>query len=288
MTDGPSGGQYPVESWTAAVDWVTQVYDDAEQADRAEWRAESWIADERERGNRVQRFGLGGFVGQSAGGICVGRRGSSVLVQATSDRAQWAYSALRAIGGAPSRLDLALTVTTVSGAFAPPVDAYSGAAANRGRGRQTESRTLIQNKSGGLTCYVGSPKSEMRMRVYDKGAESGDCPPGERWRWEVQLRRERAKQYSTALGTAPPREAVVAGLVLSHCQRVGVPSPALGSIPPIVPTVRQNTDAADSLEWLRKGVAPAVQRLLLFYPRDTVMAALGLADGEKAPNGASH
>jgi hypothetical protein len=288
MTEGEAGTQYPVVGWTAGVDWLTQVYEVPEQADRAEWRAEQWIADERERGNRVLRFGLGGFAGQSAGGISVGRRGSSVLVQATSDRAQWAYSALRAIGGHPSRVDLHLTALTASRAFVPPVDAYNDAPASRGRGRRTESRTLIQNKAGGLTCYVGSPKSEMRMRIYDKGAESGDTPPGEKWRWEIQLRRQRASQYATALGPATPEEAAVAALVLAHCQRVGVRRPELGSVLPNPPAAPQSTDAADSLEWLRKGVSPAVQRLLLFYPRATVMAALGLDDGVTAPFGASH
>lgn len=42
----------------------------------------------------------------------------------------------------------------------------------------------------GVTTYLGSPKSEAMVRVYDKAAESGNAGAGVRW--EVQLRGKRA------------------------------------------------------------------------------------------------
>jgi len=52
----------------------------------------------------------------------------------------------------------------------------------------------------GCTLYVGSPKSDKRLRIYNKSAESGEVPEsGEYVRFELQLRDDYAERAFTAL-----------------------------------------------------------------------------------------
>src|SRR5688500_9694580 len=109
MTDPEGSAQYPVECWSAGVDWITQVYDETRAGEQAWYRAMGWIEEAVAAGEKRQGFTLAGFRGQSAGGVSCSRSGSSVLVQVTSGVADGAFSVLSSIGGYPTRLDLALT-----------------------------------------------------------------------------------------------------------------------------------------------------------------------------------
>lgn len=276
-TGSASGGEYPVLAWWADVDWITQVYEDPDEAERATWRAELWQEERHAGGDRVRSWSLAGYAGRQCGGIAFGRRGGSAVVQVTSSSAGEAFGVLAALGGRPSRLDLALTVDMPPGQFDPPGEAYRATLGQNGRGRRTDARTLIQNNSGGATCYVGSGSSEQRMRVYDKGAEEESAPPGQRWRWEVQARRVRARAHATMLAAAPHRQSAVASHVLGHIAHLGLRAPGC-KMPCSHPCgVQPTSDAADTLRWLETGVRPAVERILRIYPRDTILQALGLA-----------
>lgn len=53
----------------------------------------------------------------------------------------------------------------------------------------------VNISSAGKSLYHGSPKSDIRIRIYDKAAER-NCPAGTHWiRVELQLRRDRAKKF---------------------------------------------------------------------------------------------
>ena len=145
--------------------------------------------------------------------------------------------------------------------------------------------TLIQNTFGGLTCYGGSASSEIRMRIYDKGAESGDAPPGELWRWELQLRRKKAVGYAKALDSAPSRQSAVASLVHGHTSRLGLRTPDIPLGAAVIPAVDTSTDSSNTMRWLAEGVRPSIERLLNVYDRDTILAALGLAEPLRESDG---
>lgn len=276
-TPSASPPEYPVLAWWADVDWITQVYEDADEAERATWRAELWQEERHAAGDRVRSWSLAGFAGRQCGGIAYGRRGTSAVVQVTSQRAGEAFGVLTALGGRPSRLDLALTAETLPGQFDPPSEAYTAILGQNGRGRRTDARTLIQSTGGGATCYVGSGSSEQRLRVYDKGVEEESAPPGTRWRWEVQARRVRARAHATMLAAAPHRESAVASHVLGHLRHLGLRAPGCNSPCSHPCGVHTTPDAANTLRWLETGVAPAVERILRIYPRETILRALGLA-----------
>ena len=64
----------------------------------------------------------------------------------------------------------------------------------------------VTKSSKGTSCYIGSPKSDIRFRIYDKAAERGKI--GEHWiRIEMQLRDDHALNF--ALLKAPVGEKFV-------------------------------------------------------------------------------
>lgn len=77
----------------------------------------------------------------------------------------------------------------------------------------------LERSSQGVCCYLGSPQSDLRIRVYDKAAEQGyDI----HWtRFELQLRDEHAQAFVDRIGGDAGK--CFLG-VLSHFCRVVVPS----------------------------------------------------------------
>jgi phage replication initiation protein len=129
----------------------------------------------------------------------------------------WAYlKAIVSFGWHVTRLDYALDDRAGILDMSEVVGAFSA-------GDYTSpSRTWNLLRSGtrpgivdGETIYLGSAKSDTRIRIYDKAAEQS-CEPGTHWiRVELQLRADRAHQaavqYSEAGESAP---GMMAGLLL--------------------------------------------------------------------------
>lgn len=69
----------------------------------------------------------------------------------------------------------------------------------------------------GLTVYVGSRKSDLFIRVYDKAAERGFKPSELHWvRIEIQMRRDRAEMAARAVATDPYIGNVFAGILSNY------------------------------------------------------------------------
>jgi DNA relaxase NicK len=144
--------------------------------------------------------------------------------------------------------------------------------------------SLVINNRGGSTLYVGSRQSDEFGRCYDKGVEENDgAIPGRLWRYEIELKREKAKQAALSIASYATREKTyshpVAVTVYDwFCRRN-------------VPPVYKRTDAegldlhVDALSktddarliWLRKQVSPTVRELLMSDRRE-VLDALGITD----------
>lgn len=93
------------------------------------------------------------------------------------------------------------------------------------RGRPAELQTL----------YFGAPKSEGRLRVYNKAHEQG-LPAGVPWnRAELQLRRDRAQRALTALAERPAEKVgeLVAGLMKAYIRFVVLTASRLENCPTV-------------------------------------------------------
>jgi hypothetical protein len=125
----------------------------------------------------------------------------------------------------------------------------------------------------GATLYIGSPRSELRARIYNKSAESGDFPPGgdgEYVRFELQLRDSYADRMYTALRARYPRV-----VYLSLMKRM-VDSYTYAMIESELPVDEHVIDpcyiddseswVARRKRWIETQVVPGVRKLLAHEP----------------------
>lgn len=135
--------------------------------------------------------------------------------------------------------------------------------------------TLIQSQDRGDTLYVGSRKSDVLGRLYDKGRESREPAYAGCWRWEVQYRRAYALQAARGLlGAANAQETITATVGgWFRARDVGAPFGAtnneLGTGKP-----KQVPDDEAWLTWVRRCVQPRAMELVGRYGWRFVAEAL--------------
>jgi len=122
---------------------------------------------------------------------------------------------------------------------------------------------------GGCTLYIGSPKSDKRLRVYNKSAESGEMPEsGEYVRFELQLRDDYAERAFTAL-----RGGGLAGWYL-HTLKVMIDPFTFSIVRDSINDVEEYRADAVVCEdwaqrrilWVERSVIPALKRLFAARP----------------------
>lgn len=89
-------------------------------------------------------------------------------------------------------------------------------------GNKTKIRTIFQyaeakHTTAGITCYYGSPDSNIRIRIYDKGAELGRAH-NELTRCEVQIRKDNAHNFVKQLTERQDIGVLYSGVVNYHLQ----------------------------------------------------------------------
>jgi DNA relaxase NicK len=121
----------------------------------------------------------------------------------------------------------------------------------------------------GHTLYVGSPRSDKRLRIYNKSAESGETPgEGEYVRVELQLRDDYAERAFTAL-----RGGGLAGWYL-HALKVMIDPFTFSVVSNSINDVDEyHEDAAARddwtqrrIRWVERSVIPALKRLFAARP----------------------
>lgn len=135
------------------------------------------------------------------------------------------FSRLELLGGSFTRLDLAYDDRT--GVIPLPRLAIDVADRNFiGHAKKSERLYSddIENDIQGLTVYVGSRKSDLFIRIYDKAAERGYHPSDMHWvRVEIQMRNDRAIMAARSVATDPYIGNVFAG-ILSNYLRILTPT----------------------------------------------------------------
>jgi hypothetical protein len=121
----------------------------------------------------------------------------------------------------------------------------------------------------GHTLYVGSPRSDKRLRIYNKSAESGEVPEsGEYVRFELQLRDDYAEKAFTAL-----RGGGLKGWYL-HTIRSMIDSFTFAVVRDALNDVEEYHQDVAALEdwtqrriiWVERSVIPALKRLFAARP----------------------
>lgn len=152
------------------------------------------------------------------------------------------------------------------------------------KGQQQRKYGLVQNTMGGTTLYVGSRQSYEFGRVYDKGIESKTIDQqGKLWRYEVELKQDKAKAAVQSLVSFHAREKQyshpIAVTVYDWFDRRDIPPiwkrHSSESLNLMVRTETKHED--QKLLWLRKQVSPTVREMLASNKRE-VLDALGITE----------
>jgi hypothetical protein len=282
-----TGVNYLAKLFDVGIDWLTSTCSDGPTVDKL--RLISWgFAKELEAGGEtLQRQKWLGYTGFQAGSFFFGERDDGVCTRASGVAAEPLFHAIKALDLVrPSRLDLQATMVLpfdTNGYARCLAMAAKQAAVSRLGGRPAKVK-LIESFGDGDTVYLGSPKSEVMARSYDKHKESGGKFPVGCWRNEVQYKGSQAQQVYKQLLPAPSLGKMVLGHVARWFEDKGLPM-ALENVEDVdaIRTVKHETDVETSLRWLRMTVRPSVQGLIARGFQAQVLDALGLPGGEAGP-----
>lgn len=274
-------------SWCSArsgIDWLSCSAPRGDDGDALYAQGVSILNMEVNAGNQKKPWKLKALTGAIAGSTVLALSGTHVYVQVSSERAREYAPSIIPLARNVSRLDLQVTAERHEQA---PLDlariAYKASGARR-RGGRPVGRSLYQTTAGGATCYLGSRRSDVFGRVYDKGVEQETHQPGRLWRWELELKRDVAELTARELVLVESLEEAVAGYVSHAFGEWGVPCPPSASSLPMHRPPQQSTDADRLLRWLAVGVAPSVGYLRGIGRLSEVLKALGL---DSAPTDSS-
>jgi hypothetical protein len=238
------------------------------------------VGDEVVRGNKPRVVGGHGYVGHGAGHAAWGHRAADVLVTLSGECARLYGLAALDLADHAARLDLQTTVILPNLTPEECIKAARYAPEGRaGRGRPIR-RRLLDDTELGVTCYLGSPKSQQIGRIYDKHRESsGEWPKGAT-RFEVQMRKGHAEVWRQVAAVNALDAATVHAGVGEWFGARGVPHLANSeAVWPGFPAPTATTDYGRTLQWWRSCVAPSVRRWWSYERRVEVMIALGVLDG---------
>lgn len=160
----------------------------------------------------------------------------------------------------------------------------SGLYVSRFRGFD-EHRSYKQNEISGHTIYLGSRKSSVMLRIYDKQAEqnkkrlSADMPPLEyTWvRWELELKRDRAQRVMELILQGADISFLTMGILTNYLRIINNDSPrkdrctvsekwnafidGIGKISLYCPEPEKTID--DNKRWLTRQVAPTLAKVVM-------------------------
>ena len=230
-----------------------------------EWRDRRFCA-LGDEGYRETAFSSHGYSYRQRGAVAVGSNGRRAVATVSGVQASADWRDLVGIAANVSRIDLAITGRPNIASSTLAREGYRPVGSpERGRGRPI-SMTLIQSQDRGDTLYVGSRKSDVLGRLYDKGRESREAAYAGCWRWEVQFRRASALATARALAAAKDASPTIAATVGSWFRARDVSAPTWTTDPAI--DYRPHKPMPDDerwLTWARKSVQPRAKEMVRRY-----------------------
>lgn len=271
----PSTASWKLHS--AGVDWITATATDQAVRSRLAKVGRRLLRAEDDGSQQQSPVRFQGYVGSKCGGVTVGERADSLLCQVSGSAASEYWLALLDTGANVTRLDVAVTCLSPHKRWDEAREQWERIDADGDLAREAGWRSYIVTRPTGATLYIGSPKSDRRLRLYDKHAESPHSYPTGAWRYEVQARSGLAG--SIAAGLADRSSSTIASVATVHeCFRARGVQPrfraggrgVLGSVP------RTRSDAERKLRWIEQQVKPTVAWLASRGYRSDVRRILGV------------
>lgn len=259
---------YAIESLEAGIDWLAQTFPNDDE--RSVQCRESWSSQFQyivSQGFRVQPRRLYGYEGHQAGGNFLGASDLRMFSQFTSAAADEAFLSVYEPYGHVSRIDLQVTVKYEQYQRGIADWAYDVATAVNEALPEGRRRKIVKwgGNDGGATTYIGSAKSDMRGKIYNKEVESGETEYERCWRYEIVLRNDHAVECARALWDRRNNlRPYICDAVAHWFRSRGVicgwtVRDAANTLPRVRP---DRSDIEKSLQWLDTQVRPTVRRLI--------------------------
>ncbi len=144
------------------------------------------------------------------------------------------------------------------------------------KGGRTRKIRLIRSETGD-TLYVGSRKSPVMLRLYDKSLSLGELQLGHYWRYEVEYKGLAADRAWELFHVKHLDQAFTTNLVWEEFNKRKVrPIWSVSSKETAVEVGAKVSTSSSQMSWLRRCVSPVVVKLLDLGYENEVLAALKL------------
>jgi hypothetical protein len=272
------------------IDWLTATCKGREPQIALYRMATEQLQVIKAQGNDLKSWHFKGYAGLQAQGYRWGKRADSSILVLSGTYAAEHWLAALGLATNVTRVDLATTVRLSEPLPSFAWHIYEVIGQEPEEKLENRNLTCLSNNHGGETFYVGSRISDQSGRLYDKGRENPkklDLPAGTLWRYEVELKRERAKSVAQQLLACAKAGQNVGNTIAETVQlwffSRGVPSLIWSEADKgfDLSLEARVTDDLATLEWLTSSVRPSVQRLIKKGKRRDVLIALGFLDLDK-------
>ena len=259
----------------ARTDWITATAPSGQRAHALAEFADSMVALEAAKGDKLESWGFQSYRGWQAGDWRYGwgRHGSCVVV---SHESSWLNATnLAELADHWSRIDYCVTVLDNNRTIAPDNDYWEAWPWKERPLRQLAEIRRNQGMNGGNSVTIGSRASAYYFRCYDKFSESRGAYPQGAWRWELELKREASENHHSSWRNGAKTSRYVMDLISSDLARykLAVPWQANSEVER-EPRVHRERDADRILKWLTLQVAPAVHFAIEARGVDAVLDSL--------------
>lgn len=270
----------------SGVDWLTVTAPRGELSDSMIALADPLLHQQVGQGNRISLWKGSGYHGRTSGEVSIGVGKEGGIVTLKSREALLSAEPFLGGGYRVTRIDLQVTYVDEQKMEDRWQSEYYALLARKKKAGRPLLADLRLNSRDGSTLYLGSPKSDIIARGYDKGIEQKIAKAGECQRLEVQFRRKPAKRQAARLAQSENHNGYIASTVITFFGSRGIIVPSVEGRMAESETQyealyskRTESDQARSLRWLGTLVRPTIKRLIDCGKRDEVLRALGL-DGE--------
>jgi hypothetical protein len=227
----------------------------------------SLVADDLKLGYDVVNTGMHGYVGKRSRHGMLLANGDRALLQVSGERAQRTVLLCRA-GDSCSRIDVQVTLRIAPGQVQRFLAAAKQLAEQPRHTRGVRPKVTYRGGEDGIeTVYIGKPKSDLQIRLYDKFRESKkevfkDCV-----RFEAQFRNKKAKAIWEEMARGAHGTMWLCNMLFHVLERANIdtsyiPLPRSYIRPPSTEPPKE----AVTLAWHRTQVAPTIARLAREHP----------------------
>lgn len=217
---------------------------------------------EMEAGNEVITWKMSGYAGWQVGQVIYGTRCEEGLVQLSGATAGFDWFDIYQLCDRVTRFDVQETYRLPSDPTKHVLRQLRRANDYSERKNLHHVNDLWERNDGGATAYLGSPKSERRMRIYNKHVESKLDHYKGCVRYELQLRDDSARLVAARVGSGKDCQTVIRQVVQRFAQGRGIHAPTFRDSGMPIGLPHKKPDCQVTLEWIEKAVGPSIRLLL--------------------------